>query len=120
LNVHGVSEVRQAEIHTAEPLVSEPSALELELPIEKIKSHKSPGIEQIPSELIKAGGRIIHGAIHKLIIAMWDKEELPEKRKKSVFLPIHKKGDKRECNNYKGTSLCQLHTKLCPTSCSQG
>ena len=40
LNVHGVSEVRQAEIHTPEPLVPEPSALEVELAIEKLKSHK--------------------------------------------------------------------------------
>ena len=29
LNVHGVSDVRQAEIHTAEPLVPEPSVLEV-------------------------------------------------------------------------------------------
>ena len=56
LNVHGVSDVRQAEIHTAEPLVPEPSALEVELAIENLKSHKSPGIDQIPAELIKAGG----------------------------------------------------------------
>ena len=35
----------------------EPSALEVELVIEKLKSHKSPGIDQIPAELIKAGGR---------------------------------------------------------------
>jgi hypothetical protein len=40
LNAHGVSGVRQAEIHTAEPLVPEPSALEIELAIEKLKSHK--------------------------------------------------------------------------------
>jgi hypothetical protein len=33
----GVSDVRQAEIHTAEPLVPEPSALEVELAIEKLK-----------------------------------------------------------------------------------
>jgi hypothetical protein len=33
LNVHGLSEFRQAEIHTAEPLVPEPSVLELELAI---------------------------------------------------------------------------------------
>jgi len=55
MNVHGVREVRQAEIHTAEPLVPEPSALEVELAIKKLKSHKSPGIDQIPAELIKAG-----------------------------------------------------------------
>ena len=72
LNVHGVSDVMQAEIHTAEPLVPEPSALEFELAIEKLKSHKSPGIDQIPAELIK-GGSTIHCTIHKLIIAIWKK-----------------------------------------------
>jgi len=60
LNVHGVNDVRYTEIHTAEPLVPEPSAFEVELVIEKLKSHKSPGIDKIPAELIKAGGRTIH------------------------------------------------------------
>ena len=54
-NVHGVKDVGQAEIHTAGPLVPEPSSSEIELAIYKLKSHKSPGIDQIPSELIKAG-----------------------------------------------------------------
>jgi len=54
-NVHGVKGVRQAEIHTTEPLVPEPIAAEVELAIDKLKSHKSPGIDQIPAELIKAG-----------------------------------------------------------------
>ena len=55
INVHGVKDVRQAEIHTAEPLVPEPSAAEFELAIDKLKSHRSPGIDQIRAELIKAG-----------------------------------------------------------------
>jgi hypothetical protein len=37
--VHGVSEVRQREIHTAELLLPEPSAFEFEMTIEKIKGH---------------------------------------------------------------------------------
>ena len=45
LNVHMVNDVRQTEIHTAEPLVSEPSAFETEVAIEKLKRHKSPGID---------------------------------------------------------------------------
>ena len=43
---NGVNDVRQTEIHTAKPLVPEPSAFEVEMAIEKIKSHKSPGIDQ--------------------------------------------------------------------------
>jgi len=67
-NAHGVSEVRQKEIHTAEPLVPEMSAFEVEMAIEKLKGHKSPGTDQIPAELIKAGGRTIHSDIHKLVV----------------------------------------------------
>ena len=63
MNVHGAKDVRQGEIHTAEPLVPEPSAFEFELAIENLKSHKSPGIDQIPAELIKSGGRTIRCAI---------------------------------------------------------
>jgi hypothetical protein len=44
LNVHGVNEARQAKIHTEEPLVPERSPSEIKLAIEKLKSHKSPGI----------------------------------------------------------------------------
>jgi len=55
LNVHGVSDVRQTEIHTTEPLVPEPSIYEIEMATGKLKRHKSPGIDQIPTELIKAG-----------------------------------------------------------------
>jgi hypothetical protein len=85
LNVHGFSDDRQAEIHTAEPLVPEPSALEVQLAIQKLKSHKSPGIDQIPANLIKAGVRTIRCAIHKFIIAIWNKEELPEQWKELII-----------------------------------
>ena len=120
LNVHGVRDVRQTETHTAEPLVPEPSAFEVELAIEKLKSHKSPGIDQIPAELIKEGGRTIYYQIHKLIVSIWNKEELREEWKESIIVPIHKKGDKTDCNNYKAYHFCQLRTKYCPTSFSPG
>jgi len=54
-------------VHTVEPLVPEPSSLEYEMAIEKLKRHKTPGIDQIPAELIKAGCRTICCDIHKLV-----------------------------------------------------
>jgi len=93
LNVHGVNDVRQTEIHTAEPLVPEPSASEVELATEKLKSHTSPGIDQIKAELFKAGGKTICCEIHKLIISIWNKEDLLEEWKESIIIPIYKKGD---------------------------
>ena len=67
-NVHAVKGVGQADIHTAEPLVLQPSATEVELAIDKLKSHKSPGIDEISAELIKAGSRTICLEIRKLLI----------------------------------------------------
>jgi len=78
LNVCGVNDIRPAEIHAAKPLVPKLSAFGVEMAIEELKRHISQGIDQIPAELIKTRGRTIHYEIHKLIISIWNKEELPE------------------------------------------
>ncbi|PNF35986.1 hypothetical protein B7P43_G02286 [Cryptotermes secundus] len=59
LNVHSVSDVRQIEMHTVEPLVPDPSPSEVESAIAKLKRYKSPGSDHIPAELIQAGGEIL-------------------------------------------------------------
>ena len=112
LNVHGVNDVRQAELHTAETLVPEPSAFVVPLAIEKLRNYKPPGIDQIPAEMIKAGDRTIRCEIHKLIISIWNKEKLPEKWKESITVPIYKKGDKTDCSNYRGISLLPTTYKI--------
>jgi len=111
-NVLGVNDVGQAEIHTAEPPVPEPSAAEVELAIDKLKSQKSPGIDQIRAELIKAGGRAICLEINKLITSIRKKEKLPGEWKESIIIHIHKKGDKTDCNNYGGISLLPTTYKI--------
>jgi hypothetical protein len=51
LNVQGPGSIMQTEIHTAEP-----SATEVEVAIRKMKRYKAPCSDQIPAELIQAGG----------------------------------------------------------------
>jgi hypothetical protein len=46
LNAHWVDDIRQTDIHTAEPLMPESSAFEVKMPTEKLKRHKSPGADQ--------------------------------------------------------------------------
>jgi hypothetical protein len=43
---------------TAEPLVPGPSRLEVEIAIAKFEKYKSPGCDEIPAELLQAGGEI--------------------------------------------------------------
>jgi hypothetical protein len=76
--VHNVSDVRQTEVHTAEPLVPGPSRLEVEIAIAKLKKYKSLGSDQIPAELIQVGSVMLLSTIHKLANSVWNKEELPD------------------------------------------
>jgi hypothetical protein len=103
--VHNISDVKQIEVYTAEPLVPGSSPLEVEIAIAKLKKYKSPGSDQILAELFQAGGKMLLSAIHKLINSIWNNEQLPDQWKKSIIVPIHKKGDKTDCNNYHGISL---------------
>jgi hypothetical protein len=57
LNVHNVSDVRQIEVHWAEPLVPGPSHLEVEIATAKLKKYKWPGSDQIPGEFIQQEAR---------------------------------------------------------------
>jgi hypothetical protein len=103
--VHHVIYVRKIEVHTAEPLIPGPSHPEVQIAIAKLKKNKLPGNDEIPTELIQAGGETLLSAIYKLINSVWNKEQLPDQWKESIIVPVHKKGDKTDCNNYRGISL---------------
>ena len=112
MNVHGVYEVRQNEIQTAEPLVPESIAFEVEKGIEKLKRHKSPGIDQILAELIKAGCETICPELHKLVNSVWNKKDLPEQWKELIIVHMYKKGDETHCTSYRGMSLLSSTYKI--------
>jgi hypothetical protein len=71
-----------------------------------LKNYKSPGSDQIAAELIQVKREgVLHFEIHKLVMLVWNKEELPHQWKESVVVPIHKKGYKTGYRNYQGISL---------------
>ena len=120
LNVHGVHDVRQTETHTAEPLVPEPSAFEVELAIEKLKNHKSPGINQIAAELIKEGvEQVAIRSINLLFLFGIKRNFLRSGRSQSLYLSI-RRGIKEIVVTIGAYHICQLRTKHCPASFSQG
>jgi hypothetical protein len=70
-----------------------------------MQRYKSPGTEQIPVELIQAGGNTLNFEIDELITSIWSQEGLPQQCKESVIPPIYKKSDKTDCSNYTGIKL---------------
>ena len=105
LNVHEVKDVRQAEIHSIEPLVPEPNAFEVELTIEKLRNHKSQGIDQIPAELIKQGvGQFAVIFINLLFLFGIRRNCLMNGRSRSQYLSI-RRGIKQTVITIGGISL---------------
>jgi hypothetical protein len=68
-------------VHTAEPLVSGSSHLEIEFVIAKLGKYRELGSDKIPAELLGAGGEILVPAIHTLISSNWNKENDKNKDK---------------------------------------
>ena len=105
LNINDQEEDNENTIHTAEPFIVEPVELDIQFIIDELKSHKAPGVDGIPAELFKSGGPSLHAAVHKLILAIWRQEKLPREWKKSIIIPIHKKGGENNCSNFRGISF---------------
>jgi hypothetical protein len=98
------------EIHTAEPLVPNPSLFEVEIGVAELKRYKSLGIDQIPVELIKAEDETLHYEIHKFINSIWSNEEFPQQWKESIIVPICKKSNKTT-SNHCGIALLSIPYK---------
>jgi hypothetical protein len=101
LNVPNVSDVRQSDIHTAEPLVPNLNRLEVKIVIGKLTKHKSPGSDQIPAELRKTGSETLVSVFHKVMNSIWNQEELCDQWKESLIVPVHKKHDKTDRKNFR-------------------
>jgi hypothetical protein len=112
LNVHRASDVRQVEIYTAQLLVPDSSPFGVDFVITKLKRYKSRGSVQILAELIQAENEILQFETHKFINSIWNKEELPDKWKESIIVPVYKKGDKADCSNYRKISLLSTSYKI--------
>ena len=112
LNVHGVNDVRQREINTAEQLVPEPSSSEDELAIEKLRNLKSHGIDQIPAELFKAGVRQFTMRFIDLLFLLGIRRRncLRSGRSRSLYLSIRRAIT--FCSNYRDISLLPTTYKL--------
>jgi len=110
------SDVRQTEIYTAEPLVPEPSAFEVEMAIGKLKGHKSPSIDQIPAELIKAGvEQFTVRPINLLLLFGVRRNCLRNGRSQSLYLSI-RRAIKQIVLIIEAYHFCLLYT-FYPTSC---
>ncbi|KAF0714277.1 ribosome biogenesis protein TSR3 isoform X1, partial [Aphis craccivora] len=90
----------------------EPTIEEVAKQIKTLKNHKAHGEDGITGEILKTGAENLVKYIHRLINLIWQKEEIPKEWKTALVYPIHKKGDKQTCNNYRGIALLNVTYKI--------
>ena len=80
--------------------------------LESITTNKASGGDGIPGELLQI---LKYGAVkvlHSICHHIWKTQQWPQDWKRSVFIPIPKKGNAKECSNYCTIALISHASKL--------
>ena len=91
----------------------EPDILECEVKwaLESITTNKAGGGDGIPVELFQLKDDAVK-VLHSICQQIWKTQQWPQDWKRSVFIPIPKKGNAKECSNYRTIALISHASKV--------
>ena len=92
----------------------EPDILECEVKwtLESITTNKASGGDRIPVELFQILKEDAVKMLHSICQQIWKTQQWPQDCKRSVFIPIPKKGNAKECSNYCTIALISNASKV--------
>ena len=96
-----------------EELDTPPTVEELSKAIDSLANNKAPGKDGIPAEIIKAGKQsCLLSHLHELLLQCWEEGNVPKGMRDSNIVTLYKnKGERSDCNNYRGISLLSIEGK---------
>ena len=77
-----------------------------------ITKNKASGSDGIPAELFQVLKDDAVKVLHSICQQIWKTQQWPQNRKRSVFIPVPKKGNAKECSNYDTTVLISHASKV--------
>ena len=92
----------------------EPDILECEVKwaLESITTNKASGGDRIPVELFQIPKDDGVKVLHSICQQIWKTQQWPQDWKRSVFIPVPKKGNAKECSNYHTIALISHSSKV--------
>ena len=85
---------------------------EVEAAVQLLKKGKSAAVDNIPEELIQAGGEDVITALTTICNTMWQTGEWPTPWTQSLVITLPKKGNLQQCQNYRTISLISHPSKV--------
>ena len=96
-----------------EELDTPPTREELSKAIDSLACGKAPGSDGIPSEVLKSGKEALIQPLHELLCLCWEEGYVPQDMRDANIVTLYKnKGDRSDCNNYRGISLLSIVGKV--------
>lgn len=101
------------DLPTMSELDDEPSLTELRKAVDSLTSGKAPGTDGIPPDLIKQCKTSLLPHLYNLLIKCWREGHIPQDMRDAKIITLYKnKGERSDCNNYRGISLLSVVGKL--------
>ena len=85
---------------------------EVKWALESITTNKASGSDVFPVELFQILKDDAMKVLHSISQQTWKTQQCPQDWKRSVFIPIPKKGNPKECSNYRTIALISHATKV--------
>lgn len=114
-NQNEESQENEEEIQEVVNEIESPDMNEIIEILKNFKNNKSPGENGISAEIYKYGGEHVQRELLAIVQDVWRTERMPERWKQTLLHPIHKKGDKTLCSNYRGIALLDIAYKVFAT-----
>ncbi|KAJ8371412.1 hypothetical protein SKAU_G00114400 [Synaphobranchus kaupii] len=89
-----------------------PTKIEVRKASKALRAGKAEGPDEIPAETLRADIETSTNMLHHLMQAIWEEEKVPLDWRDGNIVKIPKKGDLRECKNYRGIMLLSTPGKV--------
>lgn len=94
-------------------LDTEPSINELKKAIDSLAMRKAPGTDNIPPDLIKHCKTALLQPLLEVLCKCWEEGAVPQDLRDAKIVTLYKnKGERSDCNNYRGISLLSIVGKV--------
>lgn len=89
-----------------------PTLMEIHNAIKTLKNGKAAGDDKIQAELLKADINFTSKKIEEILNKVWEQEKTPNSWKRGLIIKLPKKGNLKNCKNWRGITLLPVVSKV--------